>query len=269
MKKTKRLVIVVLILLTLIGGLLYYKNTIDNKVKEENTIKQIEPIDTDIIKEIPIVEDAVIERYKTNKEEIKDYVGELYFESGIIELPFVQSYDNNAYLRHDPYGKYDEEGSIFMDYRNVLNSDQNLIIYGHNVAVSYEASKTHKFTPLHLLEDKENYETNKYVYLYLGDKLLKYEVVSIYRCKIYEKEGSQYVQQGEPKYYLTNYSDEDFNTYKEAIKSREYYDTNITYDQFDKYLTLQTCYETSIDKFIVLCKQVEAKDLTNTKYEVQ
>ena len=109
--------------------------------------------------------------WETKSVKSDDYVGTITFESGIIDLPFVQGRDNETYYRTDwETMKYDEEGSIFLDSSNTLD-DQNLILIGHYVYASYDASGTHKFTPLVKLIDKENYENNKYVKLYLENEV--------------------------------------------------------------------------------------------------
>ena len=63
-----------------------------------------------------------------------DYAGWISVPGTLIDYPYVQSNDNQEYLTKDFYGKTAKAGSIFMDYRNIGGiSDQNLILYGHNM----------------------------------------------------------------------------------------------------------------------------------------
>ena len=55
-----------------------------------------------------------------------------------IELPVLQSTDNDYYLFHDFNKTYNKNGTLFYDYRNDISSpaatNKNTIIYGHNMA---------------------------------------------------------------------------------------------------------------------------------------
>lgn len=55
-----------------------------------------------------------------------------------IELPILQSADNDYYLFHDFNKTYNKNGTLFYDYRNDISSpaatNKNTIIYGHNMA---------------------------------------------------------------------------------------------------------------------------------------
>ena len=126
-----------------------------------------------------------------NKAINHDYIGNIIFDSGLIDLPIVQAtdvYDRNGNLytfyteegqlvedvedytgndvyiwtnwktrEYDPYG---DGGSVFMDFRNNLK-DQNLIIYGHHFARDFDPSGSKQFTPLDALPEEENYETKR------------------------------------------------------------------------------------------------------------
>lgn len=51
-----------------------------------------------------------------------------------ISYPVLQGEDNSYYLTHLASGQFGISGSIFMDYHNRQDfSDQNTIIYGHNM----------------------------------------------------------------------------------------------------------------------------------------
>ena len=118
--------------------------------------------------------DEYIELWKNNKAINEDYLGNIRFESGLIDLPFVKSVDNDDYLRRDfETKKYSVLGTVFMDYECDLNS-QNIILYGHNAFSSYDAgvdengkkidNKTLMFTPLDQFKDEKNYEKNTNTY---------------------------------------------------------------------------------------------------------
>ena len=49
-----------------------------------------------------------------------------------INYPVVQGEDNDFYLNHDFNKKESSSGAIFIDYKNNIDKDKNIIIYGHN-----------------------------------------------------------------------------------------------------------------------------------------
>lgn len=226
----------------------------DNEVVESNNNKVTEVVDE---KEKALVK----ELWDTYSVKSNDYVGRISFESGLIDLPFVQGSDNNTYYRTDwETMKYDEEGSIFLDSSNTLD-DQNLILIGHYVYASYDASGTHKFTPLAKLIDKENYENNKYVKLYFKDEVRRYEIAYVYYCELiedeYEGEKFFYTEDGF-EFYYPNYSEEQFNKYIDTVKKNAFYDTGVSINYNDKLLTLQTCVENHNElREIVLLKEID------------
>lgn len=226
----------------------------DNEVVENNNNKVTEVVDE---KEKALVK----ELWDTYSVKSNDYVGTITFESGIIDLPFVQGRDNETYYRTDwETMKYDEEGSIFLDSSNTLD-DQNLILIGHYVYPIYDESRTHMFTPLAKLIDKDNYEANKYVKLYFKDEVRRYEIAYVYYCELiedeYEGEKFSYTNDGF-EFYYPNYTDEQFDKYIDTVKKSAFYDTGVSVDYNDKLLTLQTCVENHDElREIVLLKEID------------
>lgn len=233
---------IVLICLIFIGFCILCFSFFKNK-------KEPEPITQETTEEIEV------EKYNPNFSEYEindDFVGLLKFESYLIEEPIFQGETNESYLRTEwKNGNYDEEGAVFLDYENELD-DQNLTIYGHYVYKSYDASGTHKFTPLSKLLDKENYEDNKYLSLYMKKEMRTYEIVAVYLCPITNGNTPNDLE-----YYSRIFDKEYFEKYKAAIKENQLYETGVDYNQEDRYLTLQTCVENHDElREIVLCKEI-------------
>ena len=239
---------------------------IDDNKTEDNT-EEIEIISKEDI--------AYIEEYDEYSLYSSSFKGLIKFESGLIDMPFVQSLDNDFYLRRDFItNEYSELGSIFMDYECNFDS-KNIIIYGHYVYSTYEAydedgnkldNSKLMFTPLSLLIEKNNYEDNKYVSLILEDEVRTYEVVSVFYCNLVG-EGDDLYPEEYLEYYLTEYDDDYFKEYKNKIKSVEFYDTGADFTNDDKLLTLQTCVEgNEYAREIVLCKEISTRKLDRDAY---
>ncbi len=198
-----------------------------------------------------------------------DYVGEIIFESGIINLPMVQysgqgtaynaGYDK--YLRTDwKTMEYSEEGSIFVDPYVDLATSTNITIYGHYVYESLDPTRTRFFTPLELLIDEENYEDNKYFYLVLENEVRKYEIAYVYYAEL----------TGDPikpladgmNYMFTEWTDEELEYYLSEVEKVQFYDTGVDIEPGDKFVTLQTCVENDdMRREIVVAKEVEVQSI--------
>lgn len=191
-----------------------------------------------------------------------DYVGQIIFESGIIDEPVLQGETNETYLnRNFETYKYEVCGPAFLDYACSKRGDQNTVIYGHTRSTGVDPEHVMMFSPLHLLTEQSNYESNKLIYIAYEDSVDVYLIASVYDVKIeLDEDGTQYLAEGEPLYYLNKYSKEEFKEYKQAIIQRQYYDTGITFDENDTLLTLQTCFEGMNDKFIVVAKKLDTKE---------
>ena len=233
--------IVLLSILLLLGIIILLKDPFSFFSKDSDKLinnNQQQTLNNDADKKL------VQELWQENSAISSDYVGTIAFESNLINLPFVQGEDNETYYRHNWKTKeYDEEGSIFLDSANKLD-DQNLILIGHYVYPSYDPSGTHMFTPLAKLIDEKNYETNKYVKLYLEAEVRRYEVAYVYYCELkedeYEGEKFSYTDEGF-EFYYPNYTEEQFDKYIDNVKKNAFYDTGVNIDYNDKILTLQTC----------------------------
>lgn len=197
----------------------------------------------------------------TDEQTNGDVKGILYFESELIHQPTLQGTDNNYYLYHNWQTGADETwGSITIDYENnISNDDMNTILYGHYVYNKSETARKLAFTPLSLLLDQANYEDNKYV-AYVTDTDVRYYVVANVYKGLTEQIGDDWYPVDDLQYNLVSYDESYFNTYMNAVKQNQYYDTGVSINYGDHMLTLQTCIENQPDdREIILCKEL-AKD---------
>jgi sortase B len=182
--------------------------------------------------------------YAARKTINPDYVGELVFDSGLIDQNVVKGTDNQKYLTLTWDLKDDSSGSAFMDSENSLD-DQNVIIYGHYVYRDI----TKMFSPLHDLKDQKNYEADKDISLKLGNKTMKYEVTDVFYYTMNDKDLA---------FYMPNYTEEYFNLYYAKVKTLDFYDTGKSLSYSDHWLTLQTYVRDRDDlRLIVLAKLIE------------
>ena len=272
MKTKKRLICILSIILVvlIIFAALLFTGVIDINRKIEEPIQEQE-----VVEEV-ITQDGR-QTWLNNKAINNDYIGEIVFDSNLINKSFVQAkdvYDINGNLYHfynengtlveDPTDyngndvyiwtnwkdmSYDyniEGGSVFMDYRNDLD-DQNIIIYGHHFseAGGNDPERCKAFTPLEKLMEVENYDSNKSLKLILDNETRSYELVAVYKFDINDPIYTDNLQ-----YYRTEYNYDEFEdtsdctyyqNYIDTMNEVKLYDTGVNLTTQDKTLTLQTC----------------------------
>ena len=268
----KKIGVILLIVFLLIPGI-WYASELKKKARPEDPdiVIPTDPTDPEDPKEKADIDPVKYrELWLANKAINEDYIGQIVFPSGLIDLPVVQGYSNDEYLRKDwETGKYMEEGSIFLDSFHTL-SDYNLTIYGHFVYKSLDPERTKMFTPLEKLTEKANYEDNKTVLLALEDEIRQYEIVLVFMCPLEADTNGDYVYTADDmQYYWANHGDGYFNysdrtinenyfsDYINSAKGRACYKIDAEFSYEDHYLTLQTCVENHPElREIVLCKEV-------------
>ena len=278
MNKTgKKLLIASFLILLLTFGIVFALRLKEEAGKDEPADVPVYVIDDETGTEEKYDREALKKVWDENRAISSDYIGQILFPSGLLDLPFVQGPTNETYLRKDwKSGEYTEEGSVFLDYLNDLD-DRNLILYGHFVYSNLDPERTHMFTPLEKLLKQENYDANKTVLLLLEDEIREYEVAMVYYCELEADESGEYVYtRDDMQYYWVDdgerffdYENRTINAnyfreYIDAARENAQYDTGVSFDFSDRFLTLQTCVENHDElREIVLCKEVSRIPYTN------
>lgn len=233
-KKVIRIIIASLSLMSILVMMNYIYSSSAKENPQKNKTNEI------VLKEkdIELLPDEYEYKISVNPE----YIGN--FKSNLANQNIVQSSDNEKYLNTSWDLKPSTQGAIFVDYRN-SSMDQNIILYGHYV---YE-DETKMFSPLLELIHEENYEKNKYIEIELKDETRKYIITNIYYYDIGDKNL---------EYFHTQYSEEEFNQYIDAVKSIEFYDTNEEIVATDRFITLQTCVRNQENlRLIIIAKKIK------------
>ncbi len=281
---------ILLFVLLIFTGIGIFKN---RSLKDESS-EVIEEIVEEVPAEKNTMDSSLRDLWLSNKAINSDYIGQIIFDSGLIDLPFVQAksvYDRNGdlytfytengnlvedpegYTGNDVYiwtnwktGKYDngndEGGSVFMDFRNNLN-DQNIIIYGHHFARDWDPSGTKQFTPLDLLLDEDNYENNKALKLILDNEIREYVITNVFTIDIDNEYELNIMRRNMDEDYSGNADPGFFKDFIEYINNENRYQIDETLSDSDRILTLVTCIQHQPQyRQIIVCKEVNAE-----KYE--
>ena len=176
------------------------------------------------------------------KQENEDIVGWLYLEDSPINYPVVQSYDNDYYLRRLVNGEYNIAGSLFMDYRNDSNlEDNNTIIYGHNM------KNNTMFGSLQEYKNQNYYDNHKVMYYFTPEKNYIIELFTGYTISV------------ESDIYDLSIID---SSKLEELISKSDFESNTKVTEEDKIITLSTCaYEYDGARYVVMgvLKEIEKK----------
>jgi len=223
-----------------------------------------------------------------NKQINSDYIGNIVFDSGLIDLPVVQAKgvykqngdlyafyteegqlveDPEGYTGNDVYiwknwktGEYDsngEGGSVFMDFRNNLN-DQNIIIYGHHFARDYDPSGDKLFTPLDLLLEEKNYEANKSLKLILDNEIREYVVTDVFIVNIDNEYELNFMRRNMDEDLSGNPDPGFFKDYIKYVGKVDKYPINESLNESDNMLTLVTCIQHQPQyRELILCKEIK------------
>ena len=131
------------------------------EVPEMSILEPSEPVET-----APISID-----FDTLIADCPDTIGWLYAVDGSVNLPVVQGSDNQYYLTHLPNGNYSSGGSLFLDYLNSDDfQDEASFIYGHNM------KNGTMLQPILAYQDQSHYDANPVMYLLTPEQDYKLEL---------------------------------------------------------------------------------------------
>ena len=154
----------------------------------------------------------------------------IYVPNTKIDYPVLQHpTDNYYYLDYNLDGSKGYPGCIYSeDYNSKDFLDPLTVLYGHNM------KNGSMFANLHLFEDAQFFDENKYIYIYLPDDILVFEIFAAYpRSDEHMLYGTDYRQEVVFKAYI----DEVLSQRSMSCNLRE----GVEPDVSDKILTLSTC----------------------------
>ncbi len=160
----------------------------------------------------------------------EDIYAWIYIPNTNVDYPILQTSGDDAfYLSHNYKKEYEFAGSIYTEKLNKKDfSDPNTLVYGHNML------NGSMFRTLHDFRDPDFFAANPYIYVYLPDRTLKYEIFAAYeyddRHILYSFDFSDKDVYAEYLAYATN-----------PTESMMYNRREVEVTTDDKIITLSTC----------------------------
>lgn len=278
--KNRKLLMALLVVLIIILILLFAEiiTWVNDNIKTKNQIEDIINSNIEIPEEQPIVEEQIIENNTTEENNTQNntqnnvqsydynsFVNQSMFKVNFdnllkvnsdtkgwirvnntnVNLPFVQTTDNDYYLTHSFDKSRNSAGWIFLDYRNDINNLRaNNIIYGHG-----RLDNT-MFGSLRNAFNKSWYENvnNRNILITTPTQNMVFEIFSIYTIE------------PESYYITTKFSTiEKHQAFINTIKSRSIYNFNTEVTTNDKILTLSTCYD-NVKRAVIHAKLIKLEN---------
>lgn len=155
-----------------------------------------------------------------------------------IDYPVLHGTNNDYYLNHNIFRKYDRQGSVFLDYEVDIGA-KYMTIFAHNMKNGSMFAEIHKY------QDERYKERNPLIQFFTSTTKLQFEVVAAfyYDTKIDTE-----------NYILRNVDSEAFKSYHSFVESRNVYGPYSISEQ-DMLLTLSTCnYDKKGDRFVLIAR---------------
>lgn len=213
------------------------------------TTKPVTPTAEPTATPVPAVKNPYEDYYLANP----DMAGWLVVPGTVIDYPVMWTpEDENFYLYRDFKKRDNNNGSLILDTDSSLDPlTTNLIIHGHNMKSGA------MFGNLTDYEKKSYFEDHKQIILYTPECQRNYEVIAVFRSQVYKKTDDVF------KFYKFFQADTEaqFKDFYDNIKELSLYDTGVTAEFGDRFITLSTCvYHVTNGRFVVVAKEVKPGD---------
>lgn len=190
----------------------------------------------------------ILAQYETLYQVNDDLVGWLSIEGMVIDYPVMRSEDDEFYLHHNFQGEEDKYGCLYVRNRaDVDTPGTNFIIYGHNM------KDGSMFGDLDLYRKKSFYQEHEVIRFDTLYEERSYEIVAVFLSQVYAEQDEVF------KYYqfYEAETEEEFQYFYENIKELALYDTGVTAEYGDTFLTLSTCaYHVTDGRLVVVAKRI-------------
>lgn len=211
--------------------------------------------------EISIERPDILQKYESIYAINQDMVGWLTINDTIIDYPVMQTMeDESYYLNYDFYGKKNKNGCLILDtdsrmgtgtkafdYKNGTAPSTNLIIHGHTIRTG------EMFGRLRLYADEKYGKKHNIIYFDSLYEEREYELIAAFYTQVYYEEDDVF------KYYQFFQADtrEEFDDWYDNIKEMSLYDTGVTAEFGDEFITLSCCsYQVEDGRFVVVGKRI-------------
>lgn len=188
--------------------------------------------------------------------ENSDFVGYLSADGVNLNLPIVQTTNDEYYLNKNFYGKTTKYGCPFVTHLNNIETlDLNTVIFGHHM------NNGTVFGALDAYKSIEGFKKAPVITFNTLYRDYSWKVIAAFVTNAYEKDDNGYIF----RYYFTSLSTQErYSAYLNELSQRSLYDTGVDVLPTDKILTLSTCsHEFTDARFVVVARLVRDGESTD------
>lgn len=191
-----------------------------------------------------------------------DMVGWLLIPDTPIDYPVMQTMeDEEYYLRRDFYGNPNDNGSLFMDTGSDVDlPGTNLLVHGHNRLTE------DMFGTLMRYEEEAYAKEHPFIFFTTREEERVYQVLGAFHSEVYRVTDQVF------KYYQFFQADSEaeFDFFYDSVKALELYDTGVTAEYGDHFITLSTCsFIGERGRFVVVGRELREAELEKMKESCQ
>lgn len=197
---------------------------------------------------------AVVNPYRDSFLANSHMAGWLRIPGTNIDYPVMWTPEDENYYLYRTFDKSENQnGSLILDTDSSLDPlTTNLIIHGHNMRSG------EMFGDLTDYESEAYYQEHKRMILYTKECQRNYEIVAVFRSQVYKKSQTDVFKFY--KFFQAN-TEEEFDDFYQNIKELSLYDTGVTAQFGDHFITLSTCvYHVEQGRFVVVAREIEPGD---------
>ena len=189
---------------------------------------------------------ALLEQYRVLYEQNADMVGWIKVDGTEIDYPVMYTGDD-FYLSHGFDKAESKSGVPFIDKRCAMEPfGTNTIIYGHHMRNGM------MFAGLERYMDEGFYKKNAVIRFDTLYEQREYDIIAVFKSQIYHKSDTVFKHYN----FLTAEDAASYDKYITNIKALSLYDTGVTAEYGDEFITLSTCaYHTKNGQFVVVAKK--------------
>lgn len=163
----------------------------------------------------------------------------------------VQCEDNEYYLDHNFYGKKNDYGEIFADYRNKISlegNSQNIILYGHHMNNGAMMGQLKKYRQLSFYKENPTFQFDT---IYQEGT---WKIISVFITNTLPEHDNGQVFPYRPVNFATQ---KDFLDFITQVRRRSLYISPVDVQEYDEIVTLSTCvYDFKEARLVIVARRV-------------
>lgn len=220
--------LLILIVISAFSKVLYKTYQYYTDKREYSKVQELQPIIKDDRDENLLNSETEEEEKSDDNEKVlltinNDYKFWLSITNSNINYPVVQGTDNDFYLNHNFNKEKSISGALFIDYDNNIESDKNIVIYGHHM------KNNTMFNNLNYFKNEDFFYNNEITIVKNG-KEHKYEVFSVY-----------VIPENEVSFHMNISNDNEYINYFNTLSNKSFFNKDIDFNTSKKIITLVTC----------------------------